>query len=73
MSTYKEQLSQKLFLQHWEIVEINASGLWWDDEYWVIRAIKENWDLVKGKFAPKLNHFISRINNYRKTQNQSRH
>ena len=35
-SNFKYQLEQALKNQNWEIVEIDASEKWWDDEHWKI-------------------------------------
>ncbi len=33
-------MEQKLLANHWEIISINTSEEWWDDEHWTIKSIK---------------------------------
>jgi len=41
MSNYKKKIEQKLFESNWEIIEIDTSNEWWDDEHWKIKSIKD--------------------------------
>ena len=45
MSTYKKQIERKLIENNWEIVEIDTSNEWWDDEHWKVNSIKKAIDI----------------------------
>lgn len=35
-SGYKYQIEQELITHNWEVVEIDSSSAWWDDEHWKV-------------------------------------
>jgi hypothetical protein len=34
---FKNQIEQELKKHEWEIIEINSTENWWDDDYWIIQ------------------------------------
>ena len=42
MSTYKQQIETQLNKNNWEIIVVDTTDHWWEDEFWKIKSVKHS-------------------------------